>query len=156
MMLSKHIQETVPLAAGAICLLLAGIVWMPLNQTPTFNDKEQDTQSAEDAQAVIDDQLSAGALELLQRPLFHITRRPPEVAAAPVPAPVIVTLSLTGVINSDNVEIALMRLSNRPELFRAQVGDRVGDWTVTDITESAVSVLKSDGTEQTISLNSGN
>ncbi|MEM8537909.1 MAG: hypothetical protein AAGF56_08615, partial [Pseudomonadota bacterium] len=93
---SKHIHETVPLAAGVLCLLLAGIIWMPINRTPTL-EIDQAAQAAADNQAEARAHIDDGAMHLLQRPLFHMTRRPPEIAAAPVPAPVIVTLSLTGV-----------------------------------------------------------
>ncbi|MEO1639564.1 MAG: hypothetical protein AAFU41_10010 [Pseudomonadota bacterium] len=152
---SKHIQETVPLAAGLLCLGLAGLIWMPINQTPSFEEPAEAARAAE-ANAEADAQLSKGALELLNRPLFHITRRPPEIAAAPTPVPVVVTLSLTGVINSDNVQVALLRLSNRPELFRARVGESVGNWEVTDITQTSVTVVTPDGDEQVISLSAGN
>jgi len=152
---SKHIHETVPLAAGVICLLMAGMIWMPFGQSPSI-EEDAEVAAAVSRQADAEALLSEGAQTLLARPLFHITRRPPEVATVPTPAPVVVTLSLTGVINSDNVQVALLRLSNRAELFRAEVGDRVGEWEVKHITESAVTVIQPDGTEQIITLSANN
>ena len=155
MTLSPHIQTTVPLAAGLLSVVLAGVIWMPLGQEPRLTLPEDTASSAPagpDPEAVI----AEGAQELLARPLFHMTRRPPEIATVAVPVPVIVTLSLTGIVESDNVQVALMRLSNRPELFRAQVGDKVGNWEVAEITKTAVTVITPDGKRETIALATNN
>ncbi len=149
--LSKHIQETVPLAASLICAALAGIIWMPLGQDPKsfrMSDEPIEAPVGPDPSEV----LSKGAQDLLARPLFHMSRRPPIVAVAPEATPVVVKLTLTGIVNSDDLQIALMRLSNRPELFRRQVGDSIGDWEIIDITESSVTVITPDGAQEVMSL----
>lgn len=153
--LSPHIQTTVPLATGLICLALAGVIWMPLGRDgqatppPTVQSTPAD---APDAMAV----LAEGAQDLLERPLFHITRRPPVVATPVEPAPVAITLSLTGIVNDENDRIALMQLSNRPDLLRRRVGEKIGNWEIEEITDTSVSVISSDGERQVISLSSGN
>jgi len=154
--LSPHIQRVVPLAAGLVSVVLAGVIWMPLLRdgpvSAPVNPAAQ-TPQGPDATEV----LAEGAQELLARPLFHITRRPP-VEAAPVQpaAPAPVTLSLTGIVNDETDRIALLRLSNQPDLLRGRVGDSIGNWEIAEITETAVLVTNGDGEQQTISLSSAN
>lgn len=155
MNLSPHIQTTVPLAAGLLSIVLAGLIWMPLGQEPRLSSRdgaEAAAPTGPDPQTLI----AAGAQELLARPLFHITRRPPEIATVAVPAPVVVTISLTGIVESDSVQVALLRLSNNNQMFRARVGDKVGNWEVLDITPSAVTVITPDGKREVIGLSQGN
>lgn len=155
MFLSPLIQRTVPLAAGLLCAVLAGVMWMPLGQSPNASDLPPPTTAADtgpDPQEVI----AEGARELLARPLFHITRRPPEVATVAEPAPVVVTLSLTGIVENNNVQVALMRLSNQPDLFRVNVGEKVGNWEIEEITSTSVTVITADGQRETITLTQNN
>lgn len=155
MALSSHLQTTVPLAAGLLSIVLAGLIWMPLGQEPRLSsqdDGQTATAVGPDPQTVI----TEGAQAILARPLFHMTRRPPEVATVAEPVPVIVTLSLTGIVENDDIQVALMRLSNSNQLFRAGVGDKVGNWEVQDITKTSVTVITPDGKRQTISLSQGN
>lgn len=155
MVLSPHIQKTVPLAAGLLCVVLAGIMWMPLGQSPDASDlppEQTRTQTGPDAEAII----AEGAQTLLARPLFHITRRPPVVATVAEPVPVVVTLSLTGIVESDNVQVAIMRLSNSAELFRAQIGEKVGNWEIEDITQTSVTVITPEGAREVLALTQGN
>jgi hypothetical protein len=100
--------------------------------------------------------LAEGARNLVGRPLFHITRRPPVIATVAEPAPVAITLSLTGIVNDENDRIALMRLSNRPDLLRRRVGEKIGNWEIEEITDTSVVVISSDGERQVIALSSGN
>lgn len=154
MSLSTSIQRTVPLAAGLLCAVLAGVMWMPLGQSPTASDLPQAAPPADpgpDPQSVI----AEGAEQLLARPLFHMTRRPPEVATVPEPAPVVVTLSLTGIVENDNVQVALMRLSNEPDLFRVRVGEKVGNWEIIEITPTSVTLITPEGERETITLTQG-
>lgn len=155
MKLSPHIQTTVPLTAGLICVVLAGVIWMPLGRDSqaTPPPATQSTPSdAPDAMEV----LAQGAQHLVERPLFHITRRPPVIATVEEPAPVAITLSLTGIVNNENDRIALMQLSNRPDLLRRRVGEKIGNWEIEEITDTSVVVISSDGERQVISLSSGN
>ena len=75
-------------------------------------------------------------------------------AEQPQAAPVSVTLTLTGVLDSDNDQIALLRLSNSPELLRKRVGETVGEWTILGITKTTVSVQNASGEESLIGLSS--
>jgi hypothetical protein len=149
-----HIQRWVPVFASAVCLLLAGAIWLPLDsEVPAAPAMQSTAGTTADAEATADE-LASGAQQLLNRPLFHITRRPPAETAITPAAPVQVTLALTGVLNNDDVQIALLRLSNSPELLRRRVGDQVGEWRILSITKTAVIVLSGDGQEQIIGLSS--
>lgn len=155
MFLSPHIQKTVPLAAGLLCAVLAGVMWMPMGQPPSASSLPPETAATDtgpDPQAII----AEGAQNLLARPLFHMTRRPPEVATVATPAPVVVTLSLTGIVENDNVQVALMKLSNRPEVFRVSVGEKVGNWEIAEITPISVTVVTADGQREIINLSKSN
>ncbi len=152
--LSRQVQRTVPLAVGMICLVLAGAIWMPLVDDDQVS-LPVNAPAAPAARADISSQLAEGSEELLARPLFHITRRPPEVAAPVVPeAPPPVTLSLTGIVNDETDRIALMRLSSQPELLRGREGENIGDWTIEEITENTVTVANGDGDRMIMSLTS--
>lgn len=149
--LSKHIQETIPLAAALMCAVLAGVIWMPLSQDAhpanALRDRPATPVGPDTAQI-----LAQGAQDLLNRPLFHITRRPPEVATAPQDAPVVVSISLVGIVNSNDVQIALIRLSNRAEVLRGRVGEKVGDWEIEEITENSVTVITPTGSRDVMTL----
>lgn len=149
--LSKLIQETIPLASALLCAALAGVIWMPLSQDSDPRAALGDVPVAvtgPDTSQI----LAEGAQELLNRPLFHITRRPPTVVTVPEVTPVAVTLSLVGIVNSNDVQIALLRLSNRAEVLRRQVGDKVGDWEIVAISENSVTVITPTGGRDVMSL----
>lgn len=151
--LSAPLQRAIPAAAGLVSLVLAGVIWMPLTRDAPVTlppSANQQVPDGPDPSAVLQD----GAEELLARPLFHMTRRPPVEAAPVAPAPVVVTLSLTGIVNDENDKIALMRLSNQPDLLRLRVGQTVGNWQVEEITDTSVIVASADGERQVISLSS--
>ena len=149
-----HIQRWAPALASAICLLLAGAIWLPLNDdTPVASVPQSFVGTAVDAEATAK-ALEVGAQQLLDRPLFHTTRRPPLETAATQVAPVQVTLALTGVLNNNDVQIALLRLSNSSEILRRRLGEQVGDWRIISITKTSVTVLSGDGQEQVIGLSS--
>ena len=86
------------------------------------------------------------------RPLFDVSRRPPQVAAAPAPAPV--TIRLVGIIDDAEQQMALLRLSNTTSVRRLMVGDRLDRWTVTGISSSAVEVVDDEGKSSRMVLNS--
>ncbi len=139
-----------------LCVVLAGVIWMPLNQDGSALTRTPEQTTPADNGPDTATLLAQGAQELVARPLFHTTRRPPIVEAVPQAVPVNVTLILTGIVNSDDIQIALMRLSNQPKLLRLQVGDRIGKWEVEDITETSVKVVGPSGVSEVISLMQSN
>ena len=151
-----QIQKLAPVAAAMVCIGLAALIWLPLGNADPQGipaTPNTDTDATERGSA---DVLATGAQSLVERPLFHVTRRPPAIEPTVEAVPVQVTLSLTGVVNNGDVDIALLSLSNSPELLRLRVGDHAGDWQILDITKTAVTVLTPDGQEQVIGLSSSN
>ncbi len=156
MAIKQHIQRWAPTVATFACIAFGTIIWVPIEPDQASVRSPVENSAEDAAMAEIEAALAAGAEELLNRPLFHVTRRPPQEAAAPAPIqPAEVTLSLTGILNSEDVQIALMRLSNSPELFRGRVGDEIGVWRILDITETTVTVLSNDGDLQQLILTQG-
>lgn len=147
-----QVQRWAPIVATFACIAFGTIIWLPTLAPQPVEDRPSGPP-AETATPDIGAVLAAGAEELLARPLFHVTRRPPQEVAAPTPAaPAALTLSLMGILNSDDVQIALMRLSNSPDLIRGRVGDQVGPWRIINITQTAVTVLSDDGDLQMLNL----
>lgn len=150
--LTKTMLGVLPTVTTLTCLALAGWIWLPYNdqQAPRALTAAPVPGTAPQAQS---DQLSTGAEALSARPLFHMSRRPhaaPEAAAAPEPAQV--TLSLTGVLGSGDLQIALLQLSNTPGLLRRRVGESVGDWRILAMTKTTITVVTPDGEQQVIGL----
>ncbi len=150
-----HIQRWAPTVTTLICVALALALWLPSGDDTALLNRNATPAVAEEGPE-IEQVLAMGAEALLARPLFHVTRRPPAQAATAAPAaPAELTLSLMGILNSDDVQIALMRLSNSPELLRRRVGEQVGPWRVIEITQRAVTVQSEDGNLQALNLTSG-
>ncbi|GFE66484.1 hypothetical protein [Litoreibacter roseus] len=132
-----------------ICLAMALLVWLPGQATDPAPTAASDVNAPETADASLT-RVADSAAPLTARPLFHITRRPP-AEAQPVAAPKIV-LSLAGIVNDDDVDIAVLRLSNGPRLYRRREGERLGKWTVQSISEGTVIVVTDEGETQKMNL----
>ncbi len=153
MAISHHIQRWAPTVATFICIAVGTLIWVPSNRNQLAQDAPATSQPNLAEMPNAKTLLASGAEELVTRPLFHVTRRPPtDAVPAPQAAPAELTLSLTGILNSDDVQIALMRLSNSPELLRGRIGDQIGPWRIVDITQTAVTVLSDDGGLQLLNL----
>lgn len=151
-----QIQKLAPIAATIACIGLAAAIWLPISEASPQNLPANPIADPSAAERDSADLLATGAQSLVERPLFHVTRRPPVAEPTVEVAPVAVTLSLTGVVNNGDVDIALLRLSNSPELLRLRVGDQAGDWEILNISKTAVTVLTPEGQEQVIGLSSSN
>ena len=150
------IQKLAPITATVACIGLASLMWLPLSHAVPDNRSAAPNANTDVAARDSSDILASGAQTLVERPLFHTTRRPPVAAPTVEAAPVQVTLSLTGVVNNGDVDIALVRISNTPALLRLRVGDMADDWEILNITKTAVTVLTPNGQEQVIGLSSSN
>ncbi|MEL6682761.1 MAG: hypothetical protein AAFQ09_08955 [Pseudomonadota bacterium] len=152
--LTKALLGTLPGLTTLTCLGLIGWMWLPYNREVTAAPPPV-MPSASEVSAV-SEILETGAEQLVARPLFHRSRRPHVEEEVVPPPPEEVTLSLTGVLDSDDVQIALLRLSNSPELLRRRVGETVGDWRIVEITEASITVVAPNGDEQVIILSPTN
>ena len=152
--LFDQLQAWAPLVAAVASLAVAGWIWLPqerdLAPATTSTLSIAGNGSQENLEAALQD----GAQQLLQRPLFHVTRRPPRQAEQVTAAPVNVTISLTGILDDNDIQIAILRLSNNPELQRKRIGETIGEWTIIDITKTTVTIRDQNGQEQLIGLTS--
>jgi hypothetical protein len=121
------------------------------------------TEIPPDAQAVAESQTGNPLTKLdksslkdwVERPLFAPSRkRPPVVAAqnqnqAAKPLPM---YELLGVIRDSGQATALLRKKDDGTSFRVQVGDTLGGWQVSKVAPRAVTLVRGDGTSETVSL----
>ena len=95
------------------------------------------TQSVSDLPAL--DDLSATR----ERPLFSSTRRPPEVeaptqAAAPITEAASMPFELVGIVLGSDMSAAIFRNTDSKEETRVSKGEKIGNWSVEDVSERAV------------------
>lgn len=83
--------------------------------------------------------------EILERPLFSPTRRPPAqgVAATAAPEPEL-QVTLVGVIISSEEQIAIVRLKDAGRFARLSVGDSFQGWILDSIEPSRVTFRRGD------------
>lgn len=96
----------------------------------------------------------------VERPLFAPSRkRPPPTeasqgsapkAAGAKPAPPI--YELLGIVRDKGRAIALLRKKADGTSFRVQVGDTLGGWQVSKVDPKAVTLIRDDGTSETMSI----
>ncbi|MEM9797762.1 MAG: hypothetical protein AAF919_14815 [Pseudomonadota bacterium] len=132
------------LIVGVLSLAL----WVPVGAGAVSDAAPAQPQSVVPQNAALD--ADAIAKTISERPLFNASRRPPQ-EAAPAPPPV-VTISLVGVINDNQTEIALLRMSNAPGVHRLAVGEQLGKWRVTAITKASVTVMDDEGKVSVMAL----
>jgi hypothetical protein len=142
--------------AGVFCILLVAA----LGSDAAVAEQQQLSAAALSnpvaAQSL--DELSA----TLDRPLFSPGRRPPappplpavQAAAPPAPPPSPPNLILFGVVMDGEGARALVRTSADKKILRAQIGDDIDGWKVSQI-EGRKVVLSLDGSFATFTLFSG-
>ena len=83
--------------------------------------------------------------EILERPLFSPTRRPPAqgVAATAAPEPEL-QVTLVGVIISSEEQIAIVRLKDAGRFARLNVGDSFQGWILDSIEPSRITFRRGD------------
>jgi hypothetical protein len=133
--------------------LFGGLLVLVLASDVTAVAEEQERPPSAPTNPVADqplDQLSA----TLDRPLFSPTRRPPapppppppvvQAAAPPAPPPSPPNLTLFGVVIDGEGARAVIRAGADKKLLRAQIGDDIEGWKVSQI-EARKVVLSLDG-----------
>jgi general secretion pathway protein N len=78
-----------------------------------------------------------------ERPLFSSTRRPPEIepavqAASPIIDAASMPFELVGIVAGSDVNAAIFRDTDTKEESRVAKGDKIGNWSVEEITGRAV------------------
>lgn len=94
----------------------------------------------------------------VQRPLFAPSRkRPPETAQGPAPQAAVAKpppplYDLMGVVSEKGRAIALLRKKADGTNFRVEVGDMLGGWQVSKVDARAVTLMRDDGSSETVSI----
>ena len=93
---------------------------------------------------------AAAFSQMLQRPLFSPSRRPPAGLPVPEPQPVVVEpqrqdgFRLIGILSTPEGRVAILRGDAGGEALKATVGMHAGPWSITGITRNAAR-LERDG-----------
>lgn len=94
-------------------------------------------------------------LEIVARPLFSATRRPPAPQKVQKPKPIIASAptpirietgqyTLVGIVIDEDKKAALLRKGRRGELMRVGIGQKLDGWTVDDIVADSVKLRQGD------------
>lgn len=136
-----------------IGLVLAAWVWMPAGSQATPTNLGTKAPSLSDRIATGQEKMAALVTVTTERPLFHGSRRPEAAPEAPVVAPPPEpTLMLVGVISDKGAQLALLRLSDSPQLYRVEQGGQLGRWQIDEIGKNHVLVTKDDKTQSVLKI----
>ncbi|HEX9464555.1 MAG TPA: hypothetical protein VGB82_18305 [Alphaproteobacteria bacterium] len=137
------------LLLGALCAALCGVILAELSDAPPPATpipqaalRPQSTGAAGDNRPFSMPPRSAFA-EVIERPLFSATRRPPE-AAAGVAAEAQVDFVLVGIVTSSDERRALVQHGQTARVERISEGDSLGDWRVESILQDRVVFQRAD------------
>lgn len=149
---------------GGLTLILAAVVWRQWFEVDNIQ-----VGSSHTAKATQDDQQTqvgaeefkladlASFDEIVKRPLFFASRRPPEAPpppepeTAPIAAPDIV---LTGTVITPDERLALMTVADVPRPIRAVEGQEIGGWRIDQVLANRV-VLRLGEQSQEVFLKKG-
>lgn len=144
-MILKHFLNRYP-AQISYSLLFAGalMVWVsPISKLPASRPRPP----APPETAIITVPAIPDMSQLIARPIFSETRRPPPVAKKPLlspslPAATTAGMVLLGVLNTGKTQVALVTLPGGNQPYLVAPGDKLGDWMVTKILTGSI-MLKS-------------
>ena len=97
--------------------------------------------------------------EIIERPLFLESRRPPPPEPETPPEPIVEappveeeTLILQGVILITGAEMALLQIEETGKVVRLRVGEDVNDWTLQSIAANSITLSKEGEAVKKLSL----
>lgn len=134
----------------ALCALLAGIVAVESQQAapdsaataraPAVPAAAPASAAPAGAGFAFADRDYYGAI--VERPLFHPSRRPARGQAKTAPAAGHAELLLTGVLIMANRKLALLQQAGSPDIIRLQPGAELDDWVLTDVAEDRITLRR--------------
>jgi len=88
--------------------------------------------------------------EIVQRPLFDVSRRPPprEAKTTPVPTKELRHLKLTGVVITPDKNLAIVRDKTPSDRLRLEQGMAIGGWSLDEIRVDGVTFRKGAATHE--------
>jgi hypothetical protein len=139
-----------PLLLGALCCALGGLIFFEAEEPvlePTANAAVQPDRTpatpAADEPGFAMPPLSAYA-EVLARPVFSESRRPPSTPAVAAEEPQLSSMRLVGIVVSASARHALVEHGQPPRLERIVQGQEVEGWTVEAINATRVVLRRGD------------
>jgi hypothetical protein len=87
--------------------------------------------------------------EVLDRPIFSATRRPPSVVISVIaetapPSASEPTLHLHGIVTTGSEAMALIAMDSAPDLYRVAIGDEIARWRIEEIGDEGVLLRQGD------------
>jgi len=120
----------------------AAWMWLPKDTAPG-SATSIPTEGVPDTDNNVEQVLAELIAVTTERPLFHASRRPMQApVAAPAPQAPELTLALVGIIVDGDARVALMRISNSPELYRVAAAGQLAEWQILQIADDFVEVRK--------------
>lgn len=142
---SRLLGLTASLAGLVAVELVAGPFFVPEppNGSPALDDLDvSQTVSFVDTPDISD------FSEIVERPLFAQSRRPPEPDAAPsVQTSRVEAFDLVGVISSPAGSVALLRKKQSEDVLRGLEGEEVGGWKIREIKPTEILLERGDFSE---------
>jgi hypothetical protein len=147
------VQNPRPIRLMGLSAVLAAIVAVELTAGPFLVPEPsgtlpslETTEVAETISAVTKPAISEFD-EVVERPLFARSRRPPTPASEPVKATQPETYDLVGIILAPKGRVALLRKKRSDDVVRGLEGQEVGGWKIREIKTSEVVLERGDFSE---------
>ena len=139
---------------GAFVVLVIAAIWIWRPQQSVVPVTQSSVQSTLGTRIAERDEVLGELIGVTtERPLFHGSRKPPQNAEPAVPAPPPKpTLTLVGVLSDQDERIALVRISNREELYRVTAGGQLANWRIIEVGDNFVSVQEDGEAVVTLSM----
>src|SRR5690242_11129724 len=155
--MSRHLkQRLLPWLVSCAALAMIGIIVLEVRARPAVDPgpsksavfETQLTQSPPARRAIPE---KTKFTEIVERPLFWSSRRPPFEQAPETPSAGL-NYSLFGVVISTGAPVALLKADAGGDPVRVQVGEAISGWTVARIDSDRV-LMKQGGMERELNLN---
>ena len=135
------VPATLALCAALLTVLAA--LWLRGNawQPPAAQPPRLDELAAAAPQKA--DESGAIPAVLLERPPFHVSRRPPPAVQEPSAAPAAVALDKArfyGIVSSPAMKVLMAEIEGQPQVLR--VGDRIGQWQLQSIHNRQITFIQ--------------
>ena len=150
----KH--RLLPWLVSCAALVMVGIIVLEVRAEPVI-DVEPSKPAAVEAQLTQSPPARRAIpektkfSEIVERPLFWSSRRPPYEQAPETPSAGL-DYSLFGVVISSDAPVALLKPEAGGDPIRVQVGEAISGWTVARIESDRV-LMRQDGVERELNLN---
>ncbi|WP_119681573.1 hypothetical protein [Indioceanicola profundi] len=137
---------------GTACIALASIIGLqigtdekrPVRAAPVqVVEEPEDEEAVEIEVADFDMNPRSDYDEVVERPLFHESRRPVVAEEAePAPDVALSAIRLVGILDMPPTKVVLIESDGSPRIERVPVGEKIGAWSVEEIARDRVILVK--------------